>query len=200
MCTVHRGRCTFVHSGMSSEVENISCSQPSTCLTCWLWCYSVQPCHRTTFVTHNSLSSLPLHPTLLRLTHWHKFSLPVLLCHRSLLLSTRGLFYIFTAFFPPGPYSLFLSTTLPASLPFLLIQYSFTIFSSRACKPIAAHFSVAFPRTTLVGLGGQQAMTVVLAVDCKVTFTYPHRDSTALSQSQKQRKRGMRWEVNGKHW
>ncbi|CAB1454851.1 unnamed protein product [Pleuronectes platessa] len=46
---------------LSSEVENIVCSQPSTCLTCRLRCYSVQPCHRTTSVTHGRLSSLPLH-------------------------------------------------------------------------------------------------------------------------------------------
>lgn len=72
-----------VHPVVSGEVENIVCSQPSTCLTCWPWRYSVHPCHRMTSVTHASLSSLHLQPTVLLLTHWHTFYLTVLVCHPS---------------------------------------------------------------------------------------------------------------------
>lgn len=176
------GRDTHVHPVVSSEVENIVCSQPSTCLTCWPWCYSVQPCHRMTSLTHCGLSSLPLQPTLLLLTHRHKFCLTVRVCYpsvrspRSVLLFTflqlslvQGLYFFFSL----------------SSLAFLLIQSPFLSLS-------ISRSSASFPRPTPVGLGGQQALTVVLAVDCEVTCAQPHWDSTALSEPQKQRQRKMR--------
>lgn len=166
----------------SSEVENIACSQPSTCLTCWLWCYSAQPCRRMTSVTHSSLSSLPLHSTLLQLTHWHKLCLTVLLC--SLCFQLWVSFTFFTAFSPPGP--LFCYHIAQR------LSHICSCSSPLARKQSVSHSSAAFPRTTLVGFGGQQAMTVVLAVDCEVTFTHPYRDFTALPQLQKQRQGEMR--------
>lgn len=135
--TMHCGRSTHVHPVVSSKVENVVCSQPSTCLTCWPWCYSVQSCHRMTSVTHGSLSSLPLQPTLLLLTYWHKFCLTVLFCCPSvcsplsvlwftfLLLSVlQGLYFVF--FFHPSSLtsplmqsSLFFFLT-PSLIPLLL--------------------------------------------------------------------------------
>lgn len=88
---------------VSSEVENIVCSQTSTCLTCWPWCYSVQPCHRMTSVTHDSLSSLPLQPTLPLLTHWQLLSHCVHLPSFCLLSVLCFIFYCS----PPGPLFLF---------------------------------------------------------------------------------------------
>ncbi len=73
--TMHCGRGTHVCPAESGEIRNTVCSQTSTCLTCWPWCYRAQPCHTVTSVTHGSLSSLPQQPTLLPLTHWHKFCL-----------------------------------------------------------------------------------------------------------------------------
>lgn len=58
-----------------------------------------------------------------------------------------------------------------------------------------------FPGTTLVDLGGKQAMTVVLAVDGEVTFAKPRRDITPLSEPRKQREEdGVQWIENSEKY
>lgn len=200
--TIQCGRGTHVHPSVSSVAENIACSQKSTCLTCWPWCYSVRPCHRMTSVTHRSLSSLPPQPTLLMLTHWHKFFLTVLVCRPSVCSPLSVLSFPYFLFFllpslPEGLCFFFFSFLF-----FFLFFYHFAFFShislslslalSVSLSLPVSHSSVSFPRPTPVGLGGQQAMTVVLAVDCEVTFAQPHWDSAALSEPQKQRERNTR--------
>lgn len=150
--TIQCGRGTHVHPSVSSVAENIACSQKSTCLTCWPWCYSVRPCHRMTSVTHRSLSSLPPQPTLLMLTHWHKFFLTVLVCRPSVcsplsVLSFPYFLFFFAAFSPRGPlflflfFSFFLSiffTTLPSSLtsPSLFLSLSLSLSRSLSLIPL----------------------------------------------------------------
>lgn len=93
-------------------------------------------------------------------------------------------FFFFYRYLSPRASNYFISfyflTTFPSSLTFPLIQPSFLLYPSLVSSliPLFSH------RPTLVGLGGQQAMTVVLAVDCEVTFTQPHWDLTALSERQ----------------
>lgn len=188
-------------ASVSSEVENTVCTQPSTCLTCWPWCYNVQPCHRMTSVTHRSLSSLPLQPTILLLhllllltPRWHKSHsarLPSFCLLSALtfeLLSLRhGLFYFY----------FFFLTTLQSPLTILLIRSSLCFFLFIFFPASVSHSSAPVPRPTLVGLGGQQAMTVVLAVDFEVTFAQPHWDSATVSETKREEDGAG---VNRKYW
>lgn len=151
-------------------------------LTCWPWCYKVQPCHGTTSVTHHSLSSLAKRPTLLFLTHWHKFCLTELVCRPSVC---SGISHLYSS----------LSPTCSCRLLSWICSHAPLVLSLSV-----SHSSVAFPRPTLVGLGGQQAMTVVLAVDFEVTFAQLHWDWVTVAEPQRQRGKKLEQVVHGKYW
>ena len=87
-----------------------------------------------------------------------------------------------TAFSPPGPFCFFSLSLISA--------YTVTSFSLSQ-SPISLRL---LPDLPPVGLGGQQALTVVLAVDCEVTFAHPHWDSAAECEPQRQREGEVRGE------
>ena len=81
-------------------------------------------------------------------------------CHPSVCSSLSHLFH-------------FLHDT--AFLPHSRNISQFCLHTPFCLSTIVARSSAApFPRPTLVGFGGQQAMTVVLAVDFEVTFAQHH--------------------------
>lgn len=132
------GRGTHVYPVVSSEVENIVCSQPSTCLTCWPWCYSVQPCHRMTSVTHGSLSSLPPHPRPTTPPYRHKFCLTVLAFHPS-VCSPLSVFTFLVLSLLQGLYLFFFFLSF-------FFFYHFAIFSHISSLSSVSHSSASFPR------------------------------------------------------
>ncbi len=188
--TMHCGRGTHVCPAESVEIKNTVCSQTSTCLTCWPWCYRAQPCHTVTSVTHGSLSSLPQQPTLLPLTHWHKFCLTARL-PSFCLLSTLSLVLHILYCCLSSRASVFFSTLCN-------ILSHFCSLSPRSLSLSILHiFSQTYPRWAA---GGQQAMTVVLAVNCEVTFrSAPLRlySTVWATETKREEDEGA---VNGKYW
>lgn len=142
--TIQCGRGTHVHPSVSSVAENIACSQKSTCLTCWPWCYSVRPCHRMTSVTHRSLSSLPPQPTLLMLTHWHKFFLTVLVCRPSVCSPLSVLSFPYFLFF--------LLPSLPEGLCFFFFSFLFFFLFFLPLCLLLSHLPLSFSRSLCLSL------------------------------------------------
>lgn len=183
------GRGTHVHPVVSSEVENIVCSQPSTCLTCWPWCYSVQPCHRMTSLTHCSLSSLPLQPTLLLLTHWHKFCLTVRVCHPSVRSPRSVLFFTFLQpSLVQGPY-FFLSHL--SSISAHTVTFSFSLY-----LPFLCFFSQTYPSGPWRAAGADSCISSRLRGHLR---SAPLRLNSTVwaTETKREEEEGV---VNGKYW